>query len=111
MSAQPTESRFRLSHKFYKRLLIALLILLLAVVGIVAVYYLTAQSNHLTNPSPSPSPLSSSSPPTTPFVVPEYGAGALLALFACFAAFALFKTRGKHAGKTAPTPPLQNLNH
>ena len=52
MSAQPTESRFRLSHKFYKRLFIALLILLLAVVGIVAVYYLTAQSNHLTNPQP-----------------------------------------------------------
>jgi hypothetical protein len=40
-------------------------------------------------------------------VVPEYGAGALLAVFACFAALALFKKQGKHADKTAPTPHIK----
>jgi hypothetical protein len=54
--------------------------------------------------SPSPSPLSFPSPL---FSVPEYGVGTLLALFAFFAAFALFKIRGKHTDKTAPTSHIK----
>lgn len=87
------------------------------VVGTFAVIALTGTpiavlNNNSPSPSSSPSPSLSPSPSSDPsqldpLVAPEYGVGTLLALFACFAAFALFKIRGKHTDKTAPTPYIK----
>lgn len=83
------------------------------VVGTFAAIALTGTPIAVLNnnsPSSSPSPSPSQPDPSDPsplFVVPEYGVGMLLALFACFAAFALFKIRGKHTDKTAPTPYIK----